>query len=459
MEGLDAFAHLDPADLTIAQAGAALRAKRLTCVALVQAHLDRVPSRDPDVGAFVYVAADEALKAAAQADAELSHGLDRGPLHGIPFAVKDLIDVEGWPVRFGSSRFKDRIALKTASCVTAMRDAGAIPLGLVATYELATVGPDTTSLYPQPRNPWNRNHVTGGSSSGSAAAVAAGLVRIAIGTDTAGSVRSPAAFCGVCGVKPEHGVISTDGVQPLAPSLDTVGALGRTVAETALMVEAMAGCVGLSSGAPTRLDHVTIGYARHWAMDDPAAHPQLLETLDAAASSLSLLGAQITLIDLPDYASTEALAGQILAAEQAETYKDVIADSGTDVGKMAYDSLLWGEAQTQPALASAKSQRETLRQQVDKMLAQYDAVICPTVLAPARPVSAFADGQAAWVPMRTIPFNLTGHAALSVPMGFADGLPLGLQIVTAFGRSDQLYRIGAAFEGATDHAAVTPYPA
>jgi len=440
------------------EAGRALRDGSLSAQALIAAHLHRIDARDGDIGAFVHVARQEALAAAARVDRALAEGAEIGPLHGLPFAVKDLIDVAGWPVRHGSRRHADRIAADTAPAVARLIAAGAIPLGLVATYEFATVGPDRTSLYRQPRNPWNRAHVTGGSSSGAAAAIAAGLVRFALGTDTGGSIRSPAAFCGVCGLKPERGLVPMGGVQPLAPTLDTLGPMATSVGELAMVYQVLADRPGAAM-ATGDLAGLRIGYARSWAETAGAATSPLLGLLDDAASVLSLSGAEIALIELPDYQPLADCAAHILQAEQSATHAALIRDGGAQVGRMAHESLLWGYPLDPARLDRAREAAKTATAEMEAALAGHDAVILPTTLAPAPPFAAFDSGRAVWTDMRTLPFNLTGHAALSVPMGFQDGLPMGLQITGAFGRTETILRVGAAFEAATDRAVLTPYPA
>lgn len=441
----------NPCDLSIAEAGAALRGGSLTSLALTRAHLDRIASRDPKVGAFIHVTEDEALAAAETADGELTEGRDRGPLHGIPFAVKDIIDVAGWPIRWGSRAQAGRIATKPAPAVTALLAAGAVPLGVVATYEMATVGPDVTALTRPPVNPWNPAFITGGSSSGSAAAVAAGLVRIALGTDTGGSVRSPSAYCGVVGLKPTYGAVSRDGVMPLSPSLDCVGPLARSVGDAALAFTALTGEDWQASG----IDGLSLAYGRGWAIDD-AAHPALLPLLDDAASVLSLCGAGITLTDLPDYAPIEAAGSDILLSEGWAAHGATVEANPEAIGDMARASLCGGKLVSTERLATARASVAPLTEALDAVFAQHAALILPTTLAPAPPFSAFAAGQAVWTAMRTIPFNMTGHPALSVPMGFADGLPLGLQIVGPKGGEATILRIGAAFEAATDHSVLQP---
>ena len=443
-----------PADLPIDRAAAALRDGTLTAVALVEAHLDRVAQRDRAIGAFVHVSADGARMAARAADADLAAGRDRGPLHGIPFAVKDLMDVAGWPVRYGSRCHADRISTETAPVVQRMLDAGAVPLGLVATYDLGIVGPSRDGHYPQPVNPWDSTRVTGGSSSGSAAAVAAGLVRVALGTDTGGSVRSPSAYCGVVALKPTAGVLPTDGVLPLAPSLDHVGLIGRSVMDVAATWGAL---VGRPVPADSSGRGRTLGYVRDWFADDPDAHPDLVEVMDAAASALSLHRARIVPVALPEYAAIEAAAAVILHGEAFAIHRAALSGGGGAMGRMAYRSLVGGAILADRDVADARAAGRHFCARIDAAFASLDALIMPTVLTPAPRFAAFADETVAWTPMRTLPFNLSGHPALSVPMGFAEGLPLGMQIVGRHGAEDVILSIAAAFEATTDHGAHDPF--
>lgn len=442
----------NPCDLSVAEAGEALRGGSLTSVALVRAHLDRIAARDPRIGAFTHVAGREALAAAELADRELAEGRYRGPLHGIPFAVKDIIDVAGWPICWGSRSQSGRIARETAHAVQVLRDAGAVALGVVATYEMATVGPDVTALGRPPVNPWNPDHITGGSSSGSAAAVAAGLVRIALGTDTGGSVRSPAAYCGVVGLKPGYDRVARDGVMPLSSSLDHMGVLTRSVGDAALVLAAL-------TGSPWQPDagiaELSLAYGRGWAGDD-AAHPRLLPLLDDAAATLSLCGARIVPVDLPDYQPVEAAGSDIILAEGQVVHGDMVEAVPQAIGAMARAILRAGRAVTAEKLAAARAAIAPLGAAIDRVLADHAALLLPTVLTPAPPFAVFVGGNPVWTAMRTIPFNMTGHPALSVPMGFAEGLPLGLQIVGRKGDEATLLRIGAAFEAATDHSVLQP---
>ncbi|MEV8468694.1 amidase [Fluviibacterium sp. DFM31] len=441
----------NPADLTLPEMAARLRDGRLTAETLAQAHLDRIDARDSRVGAFVHVDKQAVLATARRADAELAQGLDRGPLHGICVAIKDIFDVAGWPVRYGSHLYRDRIAATDSAIVARLRETGAVPLGLVATYEMAIVGPGNDGLYPQPRNPWNPAHVTGGSSSGSAAAIAAGMVRVALGSDTGGSVRSPSAYCGTVGLKPTHDRLPLDGILPLAPSFDVPGAMGRTVAETALLYCALC---GTPAEAPRlSLDGQRIGYARAWSLS-PDAHPQIVHTTDAAASTLSLCGAEIRRVTLPPLPLMTAAAAVLIHAEGFQTHRAHLAGDGGRMGRMPYQSMAAGAVLTESDIAEARRAAGLLRACLDALLQEVDALILPTTLTPAPAFAEFASGQARWTPMCTLPFSMTGHPALSVPMGFSDGLPLGLQIVGRFDTEPLLLQIAAAFENATDHGAL-----
>jgi aspartyl-tRNA(Asn)/glutamyl-tRNA(Gln) amidotransferase subunit A len=439
-----------PADFDLAEAGNALRAGHLSSVELTQASLDRIAARDPSIGAFVHMASDAALQAAHAADQALSEGRDAGPLHGIPFAIKDVFDVQGWPVRFGCAHYRNRIAAGTAEMVATLETAGAIPLGLVATYELATVGPDVTSLYRQPRNPWNTARVTGGSSSGSAAAVSSGMVRFALGSDTGGSARSPAAYCGVVGFKPTAERLSKRGLMPLAPSMDHVGLIAANAADAAIVFAALSGAAAARSQVAGR-----IGFGRNWAMSEMGA--PILSLLDEAASALSIIGHRIEIVEMPDYPRIEKAGSDILLSEQIAARWLEVENDQNHIGKMAWSSLSAGLVIQSDEVAAARALAAEFTDQIDNLLAGYDALILPTTMDVAPLFSDFKEGEAVWTAMRTIPFNLSGHPALTVPIGFDRGMPLGMQIIGARGADARVLEIGAAFEAATDHLVLRPY--
>lgn len=448
----------DPADLSIPEAAAKLRSGSLTSRALTAAVLARISARNPRFHAFTHIAAD-ALDQADRADAMLAAG-DPGPLCGLPVAVKDLIDVAGQPATSGSRVLQGRIADTDARAVVRLRAQGAVLIGKVATYEFAMVGPDLSLPDPPARNPWNPAHITGGSSSGSAAAVAGGLVRLAIGTDTGGSIRSPAAYCGCVGLKPTRDRVSRAGAFPLSPSLDHTGPLAATVEEAALALDAMSD--GDWRAASARIGQpvtgLKIAFARDWFADDPQASESLIRALDEAASTLSLLGAQITLVTLPDYAPYEAAASIILHAEALEEHRALIRDHAGDYGRPTLQCLAFGAAIDAEDVAKARQARTRLTAGMLQAMDGSDLILTATTLAPALPFSAFDGEKAVWTPMRTIAFNLTGQPALSMPAGFENGLPLGLQLVGRHGDEDLLCAVGHAFERATDHSVLRPPP-
>ncbi|MGB5559179.1 MAG: amidase [Paracoccaceae bacterium] len=446
---------MQPTELSIPEAGRALRDGRLRAVDLLDAHLDLVARRDPTLRAFVTLTQDAAHHAATRADTALSEGADLGPLMGIPFAIKDLIDVEGTPSSHGARGKPPQTPARSATVVQRLLAAGAVPLGLVATYELGIVGPSADGAYPPALNPWSPAHITGGSSSGSAAAVAAGLVRFAIGTDTGGSIRSPASYCGVTGLKPTFGSLPRDGVLPLSPSLDHIGVIARSAAEALLVFQAMAGTA--PTDLPPDIATLRVGYARGWFATDHSASPAVVDLMDAAISQLTLIGATSQLIALPDYAVMEAAGAVLIHAEGLTQHAASVTGTGPTMGRMAYQSMIAGAALTPQDQTDSHRAARRLRAEIDTALHTCDVLIMPTTLTSAPAVAAFADGTAVWTPMRTLPFNVTGHPALSTPMGFVGGLPVGMQIVGRHGAEHLITAVGAAFEAATGHSAQRPY--
>jgi aspartyl-tRNA(Asn)/glutamyl-tRNA(Gln) amidotransferase subunit A len=446
----------DPADLSLPEAAAMLRSGSLTSRELAEAVLARIATQNPRLHAFTHIATD-ALDQADRADALLAEG-NSGPLCGIPIAVKDLMDVAGQPATSGSRVLAGRIADTDAPAIARFRAQGAVLIGKLATYEFAMVGPDLTLPDPPARNPWNPAHITGGSSSGSAAAVAGGLVRLAIGTDTGGSIRSPSAYCGCVGLKPTYDRVSRSGAFPLSPSLDHTGPLAATVEEAALALDAMT--EGDWRPASARIGQpitgLKIAYARDWFADDPQASPALIRALDEAASTLSLLGAQITLVTLPDYPPFEAAASVILHAEALEKHRSLICDHAADYGRPTLQCLAFGAALDAEDLATAREAQTRLTADMLAAMEGYDLILTATTLTPALPFSAFDGEKAVWTPMRTIAFNLTGQPALSLPAGFENGLPLGMQLIARPGDEDLLCMTGHAFERASDHSVLRP---
>ncbi|WP_029041889.1 amidase [Cucumibacter marinus] len=444
------------ADLSITEAGALLQRRDISATELLDQHLDRIAERNPVLSAFVHVAGEQARLQARVADAALASGDECGPLTGIPVAIKDLIDTADMPTQYGSRLFAGHRPEHDAGCVAALRRAGAVIIGKAATYEFATVGPSFDTPFPPALNPRDPEHITGGSSSGSAAAVADGMVRLAIGTDTGGSVRSPASYCGIVGFKPAQGQIPATGVFPLSPSLDHVGTLAASVREAALGHAAMTG-TGQDQSVFSGAAHGTrLGYARDWFATDPQLGPGVLDALDTAVSMLSLTGAQIAEITLPDYADFETAAAVILHGESFAIHKQRLAEHQDGMGIKTFRTLAAGAAIAPSDIDLARRTGKRLKAALDAVFETVDVIATATTLTTAPQLALFEGADAVWTPMRTIGFNLTGHPSLSVPCGFSRGLPVGMQLIARPGNEVALFALGHAFEMATDHASFRP---
>jgi aspartyl-tRNA(Asn)/glutamyl-tRNA(Gln) amidotransferase subunit A len=449
------------ADLSIPDAGRRLRDGTLTSMALVEAVLARISERDPTYRGFYAVTAERARDDARRADSELAAGLDRGALHGIPVGLKDMIDLTGVATTCGSKGRANNVPVANAALVDRLVDAGAVMIGKLATYEWGTVGPAYDTLYPPAQNPWSLEHITGGSSSGCAVSVAGGLLRTSIGTDTGGSVRGPAFYCGVVGLKPTFGLVPLDGVAAMSPSMDHAGPLSATVLEAALTLDVIAGRTGEAAAARHCGQPITglrIAYARDWFADDAQADSAIVVAMDAAASKLSELGASIETVNLPSYAAIEIAAAAVLHYECFAGHADELAARPEHYGRKTYQNLAAGVAITPEEYEAARQAGTAFRQHLDRtVFSRFDAILTVGALTPALPVSLFGKGSV-WTPMRTIGFNLSGHPALAMPVGFVGGLPAGMQLIGPHHGEAVICQIGHAFEQATDHALQRPAP-
>jgi aspartyl-tRNA(Asn)/glutamyl-tRNA(Gln) amidotransferase subunit A len=443
--------------LSVAEAGRRLRTGTLTSTQLTEHALARIAALDGDIRAFVTVTAARARADADRADRELAAGRDRGKMHGIPYALKDMIETAGIRTTAHSRVLLDNVPERDATVAARLGACGGVLLGKLATYEFALVGPSFDLPFPPARNPGYPDHITGGSSSGCAAAVAAGFVRAAVGTDTGGSVRSPACYCGVVGLKPTYERLSRDGVIPLSPSLDHVGLIAATVGDAADCLDAVTAVDPADSasvdtpqpGAAPRhsIAGLRIGYARSFHAD--AASPDIARALDRAASVLAGLGAIVEQVALPDYQEFEDCGATILHAEALACHRHWLQTCGDKYGKLAQQTLL--AAATDPDTDLMQVQR-TRRRLTDATLAAFDpfdALLVANTLTTAPRLDAFDGATPRWTPMRTLPFNVTGLPALALPIGTADdGLPMGMQIVGKPFAEATICRIGAAYEAA-----------
>jgi len=454
-------AQLDPTMLSVAEAGRLLRAGQLTSVQLVDATLRRIERLDGAIHAFTLVTAEQAYQRAATADELLARGVDLGPLHGIPYAHKDIVDVAGLATSCNSQLMAGHRADRDAEVEQLLRRAGAVLVGKATTHEFALGGPSPELPFPPARNPWNLDHFTGASSSGSAAAVAAGLVRLAIGSDTSGSIRVPAAHCGVVGLKPTFGAVPTAGTYPLSYAMDHVGPIARTVADAAAGFAVLAGRPDAGEIAPVAdLTGTRIGYARRLAEQVGGADPEVLRVLDGAVAVLTGLGADVVEIDLPEFAAFNACGRVLMTADAFAIHEKAIRERPGSFGRYTYQRVAPGALLRAADVIQADRLRRVLAERVDACFKTFDAIVTATVAATAGRLDAFPPDwppPAALAATVTIPFNVTGHPALSLPAGFsAGGLPVGLQLVGGYSAEPTILRLAAAFEDAAGHASRRP---
>jgi len=460
-------------ELPIAEAGRRLRDGTVTALALTEDALARIAAIDGALNSFITVTAEYA-RAAAAADADFAKGVDHGPMQGVPYALKDIFDTAGIRTTCHSKLRIDHVPAADSVVAAKFKAQGAVLLGKLATHEFAIGGPSFDLPFPPARNPWDRERIPGGSSSGSAAAVAAGLVRMAMGSDTGGSIRGPAAFCGTVGLKPTYGLVSRRGVFPLSTTLDHCGPLSWTVEDSAIALQVIAGYDPLDpasvdiaipdyrSGLHGGVQGLRIGLPRHFFTEAEGVSAEVVAAIDQAAQTLEKLGANVEEIRLPDYELFNVCGRVIMLSEAFAIHERDYQTRPLDFGLMTYLRMTLGAFITATDLHQATRLRRELSHAVNLHLKTYDALITASALTPA---PAFADPAFAGttprnalnLPMQTMPFNLTGNPAMSIPTGFsAAGLPLSMQIVGRAFDERTVLRIGAALEAATGLIARRP---
>jgi aspartyl-tRNA(Asn)/glutamyl-tRNA(Gln) amidotransferase subunit A len=452
----------EPGFLGIAEAGDLIRTRQLSPVELTRALLARIARIDPSINAFIRVTPDVALAAARTAEAEIMAGGWRGHLHGVPFGLKDIIDFAGLPTTCHSKVLADSVAASDAVVTARLKAAGGVPMGKLATHEFAIGGPSLDLPWPPARNPWSTACHPGGSSSGSGAALAAGLLPAALGTDTGGSVRNPASMCAIVGMKPTYGRVSRRGVFPLAYSLDHVGPMTRTVRDNAMLLNVIAGhdpqdpgsadepVPDYAAGIGRGLKGVRVGYARHLFTEGETAVPEQVAALDAAADVLRRLGAEVRDVRLAEHDDYIVCNRIILAAESFAIHRKWLAERPGDYGALGRQRLLNGATITAADYIDALRLRARLTARTLAAMADLDLVLTASSLDPACRIDD-AEAVARTYPRQVRqPFNVTGQPALAMPAGFTgDGLPLSLQLVGhPFGEA-MVYRVAAAYEEAT----------
>jgi aspartyl-tRNA(Asn)/glutamyl-tRNA(Gln) amidotransferase subunit A len=447
---------------TIAALALRLRRKEMSPVEITRACLERIERLNPALNAFITVMAESALAEARAAEAEIGRGEWRGPLHGIPIALKDLIDTAGVRTTAASALYKDRIPGEDAEVVRKLRQAGAVIVGKNNLHEFAYGGSSLVSYFGDCHNPWDVSRIAGGSSGGSATAVAAGLALAAIGTDTAGSIREPAALCGCVGLKPTYGRVSSRGVIPLSSSLDHVGPITATVEDAAIVLQAIAGydAGDIASVDISAVDYVSavrggpkalrVGVLRGYFFDD-------LDSEVESAVERALREIQALVSEIKEVHVEVPTDRTLQAAESFAYHAGNVARSPELYQAETLRRIRTGEKVSAADYIVRRHELEMARRNIGMVFAEVDLLVTPTMPMPA---PAIADLKATGEALRpaelkllrnTRPFNVWGLPAISVPCGFTrGGLPIGLQIAGPQWREDLVLRLAYAYERATE---------
>ncbi len=424
---------------TIAALGRALRAGDATAESVTEQCLQQIAARNPSINAFITVLADAALAQARDADRELAAGRDRGPLHGVPISLKDILDVEGTPTTAASRVREDHVASEDAPVVAHLRAAGAVFVGKTNLHEFALGTTNEDSAYGPVTHPLDPNRSPGGSSGGSAASVLAGMAFASIGTDTGGSIRIPSAACGLVGLKPAIGEISTDGVVPLSRTMDHVGPLCRSVEDAALVYHALAGYErsGALSTVESRANARGMRVGLLGGYFTALLDPQVRSSFDAACSRLREAGAVLDDVEIGHAHDVSAIYVHIVLAEAAAYHAKTLESRPESYTTNVRLRLEMGRYILAEDYVRALRGRDLLRREVDQALAGRDALLLPSLPVPAtRLGAAMVRVNGVEEPVRNITlrltqlFNVTGHPAISIPCGTTmDGLPIGAQLV------------------------------
>lgn len=426
----------EPFQWGVAEAADHIRARRISSREYVQALMMRISDHERSLRAWANVSGDLALEQASQCDEETARGVSRGPLHGVAIAIKDNFDVAGLPTRGGSDLTDDKQAAVDAAAVDRLRRAGAIVLGKTAMTPFAAMDPAETG------NPWNLDHTPGGSSSGSAAAVGAQMCAAALGSQTAGSVLRPAAYCGVVGLKPTYDVVSRQGLMACAWSMDHVGVIARDVDDTALLFGIL-----MSAGGAGKVDAgeaITVGIPDQ-SFD--MADARDAATFQNAVGVLAKAGARIMPVKLPDGLQSLASAGiLVMYAELAAFHRDLFSRRASEYPPRLRVLVEVGLSIGAADYVNAQRVRHAAAVELSAALAGVTIMLTPTT-GTAAPSRSGSTGD--W--RFNLPFSASGHPAITLPCGFSkDGLPLGIQAVASHGREDRLFKVGRLFQQHSD---------
>ena len=447
---------------TIAQAAAAIAAGTLTSVELTEQCLERIAAHDAELHAFVTVTAARARADAEQADAEIRQSGPKGPLHGIPIGLKDIIDTKDILTTCQSAQNSQNVPGADATCAAKLREAGTTLLGKLTTHEFADGGPSFDLPWPPARNPWDTTRFTAGSSSGTGAAVAAGLILGGLGTDTGGSIRGPAALCGIVGLKPTYGRVSRAGVAPAAYSLDHIGPMCWTSEDCAIMLQALAGHDATDPASATTpvtdyraalnagVKGLRVGVLRRWHEVDRPVSDAVLAGIEGAIKAYRALGAEIVELSPSPIQDYGAAGFFISTAERGAAYEGMMLRNPEKFGQRYRDRLVFATFVTGTDYVQASRMRRELTQEMLSLLSQVDVVLTAGNPDEAPLIENVPRWENVEKPNFTMPFNLTGLPAVCVPSGFGpNGMPVSIQLAAKPFAEAMLLRVAHAFEMAT----------
>lgn len=449
--------------LSVGEAGALLAKGEISPVDLIEHHLARIEALDGTLHCFLHVAAARAREEARRAERELMSGQKRGPMHGIPFGLKDNYDTAGIPTTANSPAFHNRIPDRDATVMRLLGEAGAILLGKHAMHELAYGGVSTDLPWPVPRNPWDTERDTGGSSSGSGAAVAADLSMFAMGTDTGGSVRNPAAHCGLVGLKPSSGLISRVGVMLNSYSFDHCGPLARSVRDCALVMNAVVAHdpddpasvarpedIDYTAGLDCGIESWRIGHIAHLYERDLPANDEVRAGMRDALATLERLGARIEEVSIAPIQQYAACKSTIQHPEIREEYERVLARTEGGFGEKLQARMAIGRDISADDYLRAQRERRQLTRAMHDLFGRFDLLVTAGPYAPAPLISEVAANWSFDGPEITVPFSLTAVPALSLCIGFTrSGLPLSMQMIGPHLGDAALLRAAQSYQAAT----------
>lgn len=448
---------------TLAEAGRKIAAGELSPVALTEAALARAEALQPKLDAFIEITAERARAAARWAEKEIAGGRRRGPLHGIPYGLKDIYDAAGLRTTAHSRLLLDNVASADAETTARLEAAGMILIGKLATHEFATGGPAFDLPFPPAHNPWNTAHFTGGSSSGSGAAVAAGILPLAMGSDTGGSIRLPAAYCGTVGLKPTYGRVSRRGVFPNTFTMDHIGPMTRSAEDISLMLQVIAGYDPADPGSEDcpvpdyaaslgqGVRGMRLGLVEGWH-DALGAHPDLGPAIAKAVSVLRSLGATVELVKLSSLRDYTDCKTTISIAELYTIHEQDLRTRPQDFGRILRNRVLPGALIRAEDYQAALRWRTALTREQHAAFRQFDALITAGARGIADPAKPDNPDRLVTAPSITMPFSVSGVPALAIPCGFSreEGMPLSLQIAAAPFQETTVLRVAHAYQQATD---------